>query len=166
MTNRVPPPEPVAPCPPERRDFGLRMLLLARRWRNAVDAHLRDFGVTSAGWRALFHLGERQGCLRPSELSEALEMERPSLTQLLDRLEAIGLVERRADPDDHRCKQVVLTPAGQEIHRRTVQVNGLVASRLLHDVSDAELAVVMSVLARITRNIAADEAERGRTGRG
>jgi len=139
------------------------MLRLARGWRNVVDGHLRDFCVTSATWRALFHLGERDGSLRPSELSEALEMERPSLTQLLDRLEAAGLVERRADPGDHRCKIVVLTAAGREIHHRTVQVSGLTAARLLHDVSDAEMAVVLSVLERVSRNIAEASAELGRT---
>jgi len=144
--------EPV--LPPERRNFGLRLLRVARGWRAVVDGHLRGFEVTSATWRALFHLGEHDGCLRPSELSEALEMERPSLTQLLDRLEAAGLVERRADPDDHRCKSVVLTPSGKEIHRRTVQVSAQTAARLLHDVSDAEMAVVISVLERVTRNIA------------
>jgi len=141
-------------CAPERRDFGLQMLRLARRWRNVVDGHLRGFGVTSATWRALFHVGEMNGCVRPKDLSEVLEMERPSLTQLLDRLEAARLVERRADPDDHRCKNVVLTTTGTEIHRHTVQVNALVAHKLMHDISDEDLAVVQSVLDRISRNIA------------
>lgn len=142
-------------CPPERRDFGLRMLHLARRWRNVVDGELRGFGVTSATWRALFHLGELGDGVRPKDLAEALEMERPSLTQLLDRLEANGLVTRREDPEDHRCKTVHLTEAGRAVHRRTVIANERVARRLMDSVSDADLAEVSRVFARISTAIGA-----------
>lgn len=140
-------------CPPERRDFGLRMLCLARRWRNVVDAELSHFGVTSATWRALFHLGALGDGARPKDLAEALEMERPSLTQLLDRLERSGLVSRREDPEDHRCKTVHLTLAGREVHRRTAIANALVARRLMGGVSDDELVMVERVLARISMAI-------------
>jgi MarR family transcriptional regulator for hemolysin len=135
------------------------MLQLARRWRNVVDAELRVFGVTSATWRALFHLGELGDGVRPKDLAEALEMERPSLTQLLDRLEAAGLVTRREDPEDHRCKTVHLTDAGRAVHQRTVIANGQVARRLMDRVSDADLAVVARVLAHISTAIGAAASE-------
>ncbi|HTH18313.1 MAG TPA: MarR family transcriptional regulator [Magnetospirillum sp.] len=136
-------------CSAERRDFGLHMLRLARRWRDVVDAELRDYGVTQATWRALFYIGELGEGGRPKDLAAALEMERPSLTQLLDRLEKSGLVARREDPSDHRCKLVFLTDRGREIYRGTQEASSRVARRLMADVSDAELAVVRSVFARI-----------------
>ena len=129
------------------------MLRLARRWRNVVDAELRSFGVTSATWRALFHLGEMGDGVRPKDLAEALEMERPSLTQLLDRLELNGLVSRREDPGDHRCKTGPLTSEGREVNRRTAIANSLVARRLMEGVSDDDLAMVALVFARISRAI-------------
>jgi MarR family transcriptional regulator for hemolysin len=135
------------------------MLQLARRWRNVVDAELRVFGVTSATWRALFHLGELGDGVRPKDLAEALEMERPSLTQLLDRLEAAGLVTRREDPEDHRGKTVHLTDAGRAVHHRTVIANGRVARRLMDRVSDADLAVVGRVFAHISTAIGAAASE-------
>jgi len=142
-------------CPRGRSEFGLRMLLL--RWRNVVDGELRGFGVTSATWRALFHVGEMGDGVRPKHLAEVLEMERPSLSQLLDRLEASGLVTRREDPEDHRGKTVHLTDEGREVHRRTVMASSRVARRLMAEIGDDELAVVESVFARISAAISAVE---------
>jgi DNA-binding MarR family transcriptional regulator len=60
-----------------------------------------------------------QGCTQV-ELSRQLIMHRSNVTGLVDRLEARGLVSRRATPGDRRAFNVVLTPAGwrlvREIH--------------------------------------------------
>ena len=88
--------------------------------------------------------------MRPKDLAEALEMDRRSLTQLLDRLESGGLVSRRENPEDHRCKIVHLTIAGSEVSRRTAIASARVARRLMGGVSDEELVVVEQVLARIS----------------
>lgn len=146
-------PTPTGECSPDRRDFGLHMLQLARRWRAVVNTELKDFGVTQATWRALFHVGALGDGVRPKDLAEALEMERPSLTQLLDRLEASGLVTRHEDPSDHRCKRVFLTEQGEEVHRRTLAASSRVAQHLMASVSDEELATVQSVFARITDEV-------------
>lgn len=50
-------------------------------------------------------------------LAEELGCDRSNVTDLVDRLEAKGLVERRVDPEDRRVKQLVLTPAGQQTRR-------------------------------------------------
>jgi len=46
------------------------------------------------------------------ELAERLKSDPSNVTGLIDRLEARGLVERRADPNDRRIKGLALTPAG------------------------------------------------------
>jgi DNA-binding MarR family transcriptional regulator len=56
----------------------------------------------------LVHLYRREGCSQ-TELAAILEIEKPTLGGLIDRLEAKGWVERRVDRDDLRAKRVVLT---------------------------------------------------------
>ncbi|MGE5514183.1 MAG: MarR family winged helix-turn-helix transcriptional regulator [Bacteroidota bacterium] len=158
----MPSPQPPGPCSQIRRDFGLITLRLARRWRDVVDGELRSFGVTTAMWRALFHLGASGRGARPKDLAEALEMERSSLTQLVDRLERDKLVVRRDDPTDHRCKTVHSTDEGIAVYQRTLDASSRVAERLMADITDAELETVLSVFARIS---AAIEAERSVPGR-
>ncbi|HLN24148.1 MAG TPA: MarR family transcriptional regulator [Patescibacteria group bacterium] len=128
-------------CASERRDFGLRLIQLGRQWRNAVDAELRRFGLTAATWRPLFHLGNLGDGMQPKDLAEALDMERPSLGQLLDRLEKRGLVTRRETAEDRRCKTIHLTEEGWKVYHQTVQASSMVAGCLMGEVSDAELAV-------------------------
>jgi DNA-binding MarR family transcriptional regulator len=54
---------------------------------------------------------------RLTDLAAWAGMARPSMAQLVDELEADGLVERRPDPTDGRAKFVALTPAGLDAIR-------------------------------------------------
>jgi len=144
--------------PHQRRDFGLQLLRLGRRWRNVVDGELRQYGLTLATWRALFHLGESGRPVRPKDLADLLEMERPSLTQLLDRLEHQGLIRRTEDPADLRCKTVTLTEQGRAVHRQTVQTSTQVAERLLGAVDDDQLTQVLALFERLSTALEQAEA--------
>ena len=52
------------------------------------------------------------------ELAERLKSDPSNVTGLIDRLEARGLVERRADPTDRRIKGLALTSAGASMRER------------------------------------------------
>ena len=49
------------------------------------------------------------------ELAERLYLDPSNLTALVDRLEALGLVERQADPDDRHVKRLVITDKGTRL---------------------------------------------------
>ena len=53
--------------------------------------------------------------LSMGELADRLLCDASNVTGIVDRLEARGLVERQADPDDRRVKRLVLTDAGREL---------------------------------------------------
>jgi DNA-binding MarR family transcriptional regulator len=83
------------------------------------DRVLADVGLTpndmralsaldTAAWRTMRSLADEWGC----DASNA--------TWIVDRLERLGLAERRADPDDRRVKRVVLTSRGAGTYRRAV----------------------------------------------
>src|SRR3954466_6587256 len=52
------------------------------------------------------------------ELALALACDNSNVTGIVDRLEARGLVERRAAPHDRRVKMLVVTPAGADLRAR------------------------------------------------
>lgn len=56
------------------------------------------------------------------DLAEMLHVSRPTVTHMLQRMEAKGTIERRVDPRDQRLTRVHLTPDGQrlEAHLRVV----------------------------------------------
>jgi DNA-binding MarR family transcriptional regulator len=58
---------------------------------------------------------EREGTRRLTSLAVDEGVAQPSMTQLIQRLEQQGLVERNRDPDDRRVVGVAITPAGREL---------------------------------------------------
>jgi len=84
------------------------IVTLARLIRTEADKRARLHGMTRAQWTILLHL-ERQPGLLQKELAEVLEVEPITVARLVDRLEARGMVERRADPHDRRCWRLHLT---------------------------------------------------------
>jgi DNA-binding MarR family transcriptional regulator len=62
----------------------------------------------------------RDRTLRMSELADYLGLDRSTVTGLVDRAQARGLVERVRDPADGRAARVALTPAAHEL-RATIE---------------------------------------------
>ncbi|WP_298427110.1 MarR family transcriptional regulator [Rhodoblastus sp.] len=133
--------------------FFAAALLLPRRWRATMDAALSHYGLTSATCRPLFYLGRLGEGVRPKDLAEFLEIERPSLAQLLDRLEAAGLVRRQEDPHDRRGKTLHFTPEGRRIYDLTTGIADRMAERLFADVHEQDIEACERVFARIFANI-------------
>ncbi|HVI51987.1 MAG TPA: MarR family transcriptional regulator [Candidatus Sulfotelmatobacter sp.] len=152
--------------PLSRRDFGLSAVRLSRLWRNSVDAELVKFGLTASTWRPLFYLGHLGDGVRPKDLAAALDIEPPSVVQLLDRLEAQGYVERRESAEDRRSKTLHLTDRGRAVQARTMDVSLHMATHLTEGISDDELGICLRVFRRIEQNqrrLAAEDAEAGST---
>src|SRR5262249_61870450 len=93
-----------------RKEFAFLLNDVARLLRTFADQKARHFGMTRAQWAVLARLQRSQG-LKQSELADMLDLQPITLTRLLDRLSANGLIERRPDPDDRRANRLFLTPA-------------------------------------------------------
>jgi MarR family transcriptional regulator, transcriptional regulator for hemolysin len=90
------------------RNFGFLLNDVARLLRTVYDRRIRELGLTRAQWWVLTHLFRVDGVTQ-SELAEMLEIEKPTLGRLLDRLEAKGWVRRTHDKRDRRIWRVRLT---------------------------------------------------------
>lgn len=84
---------------------------------DVVRALEDDAGMDSGVFSALAYLAraEPRGRIRLSELTELMHprYSQPGLSRLVQRMEADGLVERRADPDDGRATVLQMTRAGR-----------------------------------------------------
>jgi len=62
--------------------------------------------------------------LKQTELAEMLDLQPITLTRLVDRLCANGLIERRADPSDRRVKRLYLTAQARPLMDRLAALGG------------------------------------------
>jgi len=81
---------------------------VARLIRTTFDRRVRELGITRAQWLLLTRLHRNPG-VSQSELADLMEVERASAGRMIDRMEANGWVERRAQNGDRRVKRVYLT---------------------------------------------------------
>ena len=101
-----------------RPDHNLGFLVhdVARLMRVAYDRRAKALGLTRSQWWVLNHLYFNEG-ITQSELADLLDVEKPTLGRLLDRLEVKGWIARQADRHDRRAKRVYLTGEVQTLMR-------------------------------------------------
>ncbi|MEO7067536.1 MAG: MarR family transcriptional regulator [Rhodanobacter sp.] len=140
----------------EDLSFGYLLSDVTLLIRKHFDRRAVKFGLTRAQWRATKVLYHRPG-LRQTELADFLEMEPIAVGRVIDRLQAAGFVERRADPKDRRAWRLHTT----EQARGVIDDMELIARGLRKDAATgidvAELQQAMDVLTRMKDNLLALE---------
>ncbi len=86
---------------------------------------LDELGLTYPQYLVMLVLWESDG-LMVSELGQRLSLDSGTLTPLLKRLEAAGLVSRMRATDDERRVHIHLTAAGRKLKARAAKVPGCV----------------------------------------
>ncbi|GMQ76284.1 MAG: MarR family winged helix-turn-helix transcriptional regulator [Gammaproteobacteria bacterium] len=134
------------------RNFGFILHDVARLLRTTYDRRVRDLGLTRSQWWVLTHLFRKDG-ITQSELAEMLELEKPSLGRLLDRLEAKGWVRRAADARDRRAKRVYLTDAAQAPMRVMREIAAGVREDALSGLNAADRERFVDTLLAVKSNL-------------
>lgn len=92
----------------------LGLLGVAQVLQNRLEAALESVGLSVPKYFALQRLVEAGSPVSLSSLAERQRCVRSNITQLVDRLEADGLVRRVDDPADRRAVLAMATPLGAE----------------------------------------------------
>ena len=112
--------------------------------------------------RVLELVGEPH-CMSPTELSEIVVRSSGGMTQILDRLERAGLVERSADPSDRRRVLVGLTPSGLRTAERANEAYAAERERILGRLTDGEIDELDRAIHRLLEVLTADADRAPRT---
>ena len=122
--------------------FQLSFLLQSRLGRIAAAHELSPIQV-----RLLGILRDREPGM--NELARYLELEKSSLSGLVDRAEARGFVERVPSADDRRAATVRLTPLGRQLARTVADKVRKEVAALLAVLPEKDRAKLTSLVARI-----------------
>jgi DNA-binding MarR family transcriptional regulator len=129
-------------------------LYAASRAMTAVYAPLLDaLGLTYPQYLVLLVLWDHDG-ERVSGIGDRLQLDSATLTPLLKRLEARGLVERRRSAADERVVEVFLTAEGKRLKRRAADIPLCMLER--SGMTLPELAALRATLQDLTRRLRAD----------
>jgi MarR family transcriptional regulator, temperature-dependent positive regulator of motility len=125
---------------------------LARRFHQiclGVTAEILEReGLTPLIYAIMADLQERPGSGQ-RELASRLGIDPVSVGQMIDSLDAEGLVDKRVHPSDRRARVLRLTRRGAELRRRLRPSLLAAQERLLTPLSLAERKALLSMLARV-----------------
>ncbi len=121
---------------------------------------LEPMGLTHPQYLVMLALWE-EAPLKVSELARRLSLEPATLSPLLKRLEANGMITRERNPRDDRALAVSLTPKGTQARTQAERVPPAILERL--DMSLGELEELRDSLTHLIAATRADPESRPRT---
>lgn len=126
-------------------DFGHKFGDIGRLWRTEMHRRLKAVGLSFVQWSALRYLAQDGDAMVQKDLAAAVGVEGPTMVGLLDRLVAMGLVERREAAHDRRFKTVHLTPKAAKLLGRAEAELQVLRQDMLQGISEADLRTAIRV---------------------
>ncbi len=127
--------------------------LITREYQPLLD----ELGLTYPQYLALMVLWEHDG-LSVNDIGQKLLLNTNTVTPLLKRMEAQGLVTRQRSADDERRVIVSLTPQGRALQERAVAIPAaLVAGLSADDVDEQALQAMLAQLQKIIQHLSAKQ---------
>ena len=110
---------------------------------------MEEVGLSSAKFAALTHLVDAGEALGLSECAKLMTCVRSNITQLMDRLEAEGLVKRVNHPNDRRGVRASVTKLGLERQAAGAKQLAWVEKQFAKTLEDADRAALARALAAL-----------------
>ena len=142
---------------PKRTDadnVGFLVADVTRLIRAEMDRRITEEGieVSPADVRTLSHAA-RCGATRQNLLAERIGVEAMTVSGSLDRLEGLGLIERRADSADRRAKLVHVTAAGEAMLERIQPIAAGMRAEAAKGIAPADWQRFLDTLKRVRTNL-------------
>lgn len=136
------------------------IIQLCRSHRARAAELLDQHGLYPGQESVLFLLWEEEG-LTLSQLAERLGVQAPTITKMMTRMEATGVLERRPAPKDSRTTQVFLTAKGKGLKKAVEQAYAQLESETAAPLSAEEQVLLrqllMKVVPGLSKSLAAKE---------
>ncbi len=131
-----------------KTSFGWMINVLAGKAAKKLEAKLKKHDLTVALWPTLMCLWEEEGVTQ-SEISAKSKVENSTTTRTLDKLETLGLVERRADPKSRRSFRIYLTEQGHDMKKTVSPLPMAVNKEMLSSLDEKEQAEMIRLLQKM-----------------
>lgn len=122
-----------------------------------MQQNCEDLGLTSTQSMFLHHLWYREHILKEpthaKELEVFFEIKHPTVSGVLQRMEAAGFVTLEASETDRRCKTIHLTPMAETVHAEAERYIQRTEELLLQGMTAEEAAQFRQLLGRAANNL-------------
>jgi len=106
------------------------------------------YGLTMPEWRVLVHVARREK-MSVREIHDSVNLEKPSVSRAVAKLEKTGLLAKTTCAKDHRLVEIELTEAGFEVFNGIAPDALSFEAALLNAFSDAERGQFHTLMERL-----------------
>lgn len=119
-----------------------------RLMRSRLAVELEPLDLTPPQAAVLMALGRSEGPLTPTGIADSLGMDRPTLSGVIDRLQAAGRISVDENPSDGRSRLVSLSGAGSAELPMLAEASRTIGQALRSALGPGELVVLTELLRR------------------
>jgi MarR family transcriptional regulator, transcriptional regulator for hemolysin len=130
------------------------LMATANAIRDIYDSRLAEVGLTLSLASLLAYVNEF-GPVNQTRAAQHLGQGRASTGVQVDRLQQLGLIERRPDPDDRRVWMLAITERGRTLAAAVAECDTALRAQLRSGINRAERQQLAALLVRLQRNVAA-----------
>jgi len=132
--------------------IGFQVLQVHKAHRQRAEAALNKLGMHTGQEMILLQLWIEEG-IPQSQLAASMEVEPPTATKMLQRMERAGLIERRPDPEDARVSRVYLTAHGRALEQPVLNVWKQLEAQMVAGLSLTEQTLLHRLLMQVLTNL-------------
>ena len=133
------------------RKPGHLLALVSRAHHNLANKIFGEIDLPRGQPAILFELGHQDG-ITQSELAKMVDLSEASMTNMLQRMEASGLVRRQRDSSDARFSRIYLTATGSSTLAKAKELAEKMDAITFAGFTPDEQALMVSYLERVYAN--------------
>ena len=148
-------PPPISFYATTSNSLGFLTRMAFRAFTRSLERRTLPYGVSAGQWRFLRALWTEEG-LTQRELSRRVGILEPAVVIAIEGLEKAGFVRRERSSEDRRRVHVYLTPKAKALEAELLPHIAEVNELAVRGMSEAKIAMLRTLLAQITENLADD----------
>ncbi len=134
------------------RSFGFLLKDLSRLYSSNFERHAAPLGLTLAQCKLLGYLQRNEG-ISQSRLAFLTDTDPMTLSRLVDRMAADGLVERRPDPTDRRARRLYLCEGAMPVLDEIWRLSDVARGEAMSGLSVNDRSLLMQLMQRVRANL-------------
>lgn len=136
------------------RHFGKEFRQVSNLFARFAEANAVKEGVTFSQGRLLHYISlKKDGSIRQKDIENEFKIRGSSATEMLQKLEKNGFIERIEDKEDKRSKTIHITEKGEQAENRIFQTICMYENKIKEGISMEEIDFFFDIMSKLKANL-------------
>ncbi|MBH0231581.1 MarR family winged helix-turn-helix transcriptional regulator [Halobacillus yeomjeoni] len=128
--------------------LGYNIHMVSHFLQNAYNEKLGEYGLTHSQAKVIYYLANH-GQQTQTDLQKKLHIKASSMNGVIDSLLKHERIKKRSSSKDKRSKEITLTPSGEDLYDRIVQIIQSMEEQLSYGLTEQEKEVMVATLKKM-----------------